>query len=101
MDRLSALAKGFLVIGGLIALGCAHPPAGTSPTALRLEAAAAHVDAGLRPCRGLRARIDRSEAWYASEPGTWLDSPTRMVESRRLRALQARAEAIGCGMPRI
>jgi len=101
MHRLLALAKGCLVLGGLLAVGCAHPEAVQSSEALRFEAAAAHVDAGPLPCTVLQARIGRSEAWYASQPGTWLDSPIRMVQSRRLRALQARAKSLGCALPQI
>jgi len=101
MDRLSALAKGCLAFGGLLAFGCAQPPATVGPTALPMEAVAVHVDAGPPPCSALQERIDRSEVRSASRPGTWLDAPVRMVEGRRLRALRARAQALGCDRPRI
>ena len=99
MHRVSALLKGCLVVTCLVAAGCASRTVATAPSGMGF--APASVDAGPPPCDALHARIHTSEAQYVSKAGTWLDAPNRMVESRRLRALQARAERLGCSLPQV
>lgn len=103
MHRLVALAKGCLAAACLLALGCASRPAIQSPAPLAYSTASATASVGAGPpaCSTLHARIVGSEEQDAVRSGTWLDSPLRMVEGRRLRALQARATEIGCTPPRI
>ena len=95
MNRLLALG---IAVSCLLALGCASQP---TTSLVQIESATARVAAGPPDCDSLHARIHRSEARFASRTGTWLDSPNRMVESRRLHALHARAERLGCSLPRI
>lgn len=101
MDRLVALGKGCLATACLLALGCASRPVApiSTPPAFAAAATAAAVDAG-PPCDKLQERIQGSEAGDRVRTGTWLDSPLRMVESRRVRALHVRAAALGCELPR-
>ena len=97
MHRLLAVG---VATTALLTLGCATQ---TAPTATNFgfESATASVDAGPPACEAIHARIHRSESSYGAQTGTWLDAPHRMVEGRRLRALHARAEQLGCALPRI
>ena len=61
-------------------------------------AALAPVDAAPPACEALFARMDGARSSSAESP-TWLDAPVQMAEARRLRALRARAEALGCRLP--
>jgi hypothetical protein len=97
MSRLVALA----VLGCGLCLGCAS--SAPAPTAASPGPARVTVDAGpaaASPCARLRQRILHSRVEVQAEAHTFLDAPLHMVESRRLRALQARARALGCGLPR-
>jgi hypothetical protein len=103
MHRLLALGRGGLAAACLLALGalgCASQPISQSTTQSLTQSATPSVDAGPPACAAIQARIDRSEADYVAKAGTWLDSPNRMVETRRLRALQARADELHCALPR-
>lgn len=91
-----------LALGCVLALGCAGPPGGRSADLdPRRDAVIATppVDAGPPGCEALAARIHSSQEQLGSDAHTWLDAPDRMVESRRLRALEARASQLGCGLP--
>jgi len=91
-----------LAFACVLALGCASSPdrrtADPTPRAGGAMATAP-VDAGPPPCAQLAARIHSSQEELTSDAYTWLDAPERMVESRRLRALEARATQLGCGSP--
>lgn len=95
MPRFLALAC-ILALG---ALGCARQPtapiAGQAPVAVAGPLTAS-VDAGPPACDALHARINSTETQLTSEAHTWLAAPVRMVETRRLRVLRARADALGC-----
>jgi len=94
--------RGFaLAAACALALGCASPSAAPTHETLAWSPTAP-VEAGPNgACTALHARIHRAEARAVDEAGTWLDAPVRMVESRRLRALHARAARLGCALPRI
>ena len=100
MHRLVVFGQGCLVATCLLAVGCASGPAASSKLAYQ-PAAASAVDTGPPDCRAVAARIHGSEARDAVQAGTWLDAPHRMAESRRMRALTARADALGCTLPQI
>jgi hypothetical protein len=93
------LALGLAAVG-LLAGGCARTPAAAPTNTYALEAAPA-VNAGPPGCERIHQRILRAEDRRTTGAGTWLDAPDRMVEARRLRALHARASAMGCPIPRI
>lgn len=82
-----------LALGCVFAMGCAATP--TPPVQ---ETALAPVDAAPPACEALFARMDGARSSSAESP-TWLDAPVQMAEARRLRALRARAEALGCRLP--
>jgi hypothetical protein len=105
MDRLVVAGRGRtllgLAAGCLLALGCAREPVAEPVPTYALESAPATVDAGPPGCERIHERILRAEDRRSTGAGTWLDAPDRMVESRRLRVLHARAAAMGCPIPRI
>ncbi|NNL66105.1 MAG: hypothetical protein HKP30_07685 [Myxococcales bacterium] len=82
-----------LALGCALFMGCAATP---KPSAQ--ETALAPVDAAPPACEALFARVAGARSSSAESP-TWLDSPVQMAEARRLRALEARAEALGCRLP--
>jgi len=94
-----------LVLGCVLTLGCAGsslaPEAGSpSLDLIAGTIAKAPVEAGPSECVALYARIDGTLSQIRPESHTWLDAPVHMAEARRLRALEARAEALGCELPR-
>jgi len=102
MHRLVTLGKVCLASAPLLAVGCASQPIAQSPTPFSTPIAIAAVDSGPpTSCEALHARIHVSEARYAAKAGTWLDAPNRMVQTRRLRALHARAAELGCALPQV
>jgi hypothetical protein len=93
-----------LAIGCILALGCASQPAArtagqTGPDGAGDAPGLAPVSAGPAGCDALFTRIHGSETTIG-DTHTWLDAPDHNVESRRLRALRARAQALGCLSPR-
>ena len=89
-----------LALGCVLTLGCASQPIAQAPGRIASPAAiTASVDAGPPACEALRARISGSGSQLSEVP-TWLAAPVRMVEDRRLRALRARADELGCPLPR-
>ena len=91
-----------LALGCVLALGCAGSPGGRAADPdprLGGAMATAPVDAGPPACGALAARIHSSQGQLGSDAHTWLDAPDRMAESRRLRALEARASQLGCSLP--
>ena len=87
-----------LALACILALGCASPP--VAQEARVVVPVTASVDAGPPACDALEARIASTETQLTSEAHTWLAAPVRMVETRRLRVLRARADALGCALPR-
>lgn len=94
--------KRLLVLSALagLAVGCAATAPSDRPTARPLQESDLAV-AGWRvpfECLELSERIEASEArLYESSSGTF--STARGTDERRLRALEARADDLGCLLP--
>ncbi len=86
---LVGLAAAFLP-----ASGCAKAPVVANTSAVELPP----VNAGPSPCDLLFERLRGAQP--ASAQAAWFGGPERMAEAHRVRALEARAAALGCGLPR-
>lgn len=85
------ILRAVLALACAWAVGCAH--SSNAPT----EAAVAPVSSGPVACEALAARLVSLSTSTAE--ADWLDAPSRNNASRRARALEARASALGCGSP--